>query len=266
MEDDTLHRWGPSRTESEQPRDAYRWRGRPPRIERAPGVPARAGRRSGPGDAAPRGGAQRSRKQGFSRRAREADGEDRYDSLERTRACAAPARRSGRRRAGRRADGFCRRPDTRTPWPGPPSIGPRPSLKCVVWRPRRSVVLPAVLPAECAPSRSFLLNSAQVCTVENPVNPVSIGFFVDSRTGFIPARAGMMSRQQPTARENAERCNPAHGGNQKRRWHSCLKREGKAQRRARGARGLATWSWRWKRCGTTSPTRSTGSSPPQSRS
>ena len=52
----------------------------------------------------------------------------------------------------------------------------------------------------------------------------------------------------------------------KRRRHSCLKREGNAQRRARGATGLATWSWGSKRYGTTSPVGSTGSSPPQSKS
>lgn len=45
----------------------------------------------------------------------------------------------------------------------------------------------------CTASRTcsrgaFLLNSAQVCTVENPMNTVSIGLFADPPTGFIRVR------------------------------------------------------------------------------
>ena len=64
-------------------------------------------------------------------------------------------------------------------------------IRCfTVSRPPRSPVLPAVLPAESAPAGPFLPNSAQVCAVEKPMNPVFIGFFAAPGTGFIPGLSG----------------------------------------------------------------------------
>ena len=60
------------------------------------------------------------------------------------------------------------------------------SVVSLILRPPRSAVLPAVLPAESAPAGSFLPKSAQVCTVDRPMNPVFIGFFADPGRGFIP--------------------------------------------------------------------------------